>query len=92
MPFIPGDPWVICDLTGLKVRMSQTKKTWDGLRVASSVWYPKHPQLEIRAFPDNPAVQDARSEPTEVFVLGPYEVDPEDGNTYVSSPTWDDME
>ncbi len=95
MPFIGGDPWVICDLSGMKVRMSQTRKTWDGLRVYSPFWYPRHPQLDLRTIPDNPAVQDARSDPTPIFVdsSGGLDttyngVDPAD---VLPEPTWDDM-
>jgi hypothetical protein len=88
----PGDPWAICDLTGFKVRMSQTRKTWDGLRVWSHVWYPKQPLLSVHGIPDKQQVEDARPEPADVFVLAPGEANPNDGNTYVTAPTWDDME
>jgi hypothetical protein len=70
MPSIPGNPWVICDLTGVKVRMSQTRKTWDGYRVWSHVWYPKQPLLSVRGIPDNTAVADARPRPVDVFIEG----------------------
>lgn len=67
MPYTPGDNWTICDLTGKKVLMSQTRKTWDGLRVWDRVWYPKHPQLSIKAIPDRMAVPDARSRPADTY-------------------------
>lgn len=72
MPYIPGDNWCICDLTGKKVLMSQTKKTWDGLRVWEQVWYPKHPQLSLRAIPDRMAVIDGRPRPVDQTAVVPY--------------------
>lgn len=72
MTYIPGDPWVICDLTGLKVRASQTRMTWDGYRVAEDVWYPKHPQLSVRAVKERPSVPDARPRQVDTFVSQAY--------------------
>lgn len=68
MPYIPGDPWVICDRSGFKVRRSQTKKTWDGYLVWKKYWYPEHPQDHIRAVPDRQAVKGGRSEPDPVYL------------------------
>jgi hypothetical protein len=48
--------------------MSQTLKTWDGLRVCSPDWYPKHPQLMVRGRVDRQAVIDGRPEPTDIFI------------------------
>jgi hypothetical protein len=70
--YVPNDPWCICDLSGVKVRMSQTKKTWDGLRVWEQYWYPKHPQLSVRGIPDHMEVKDARPRPTDVFTYPEY--------------------
>jgi hypothetical protein len=72
MPYVPGDNWVICDLTGRKVLMSHTRKTWDGLRVWSKVWYPKHPQLSIRGIPDRMVVIDGRSRPVDLHQYPAY--------------------
>jgi hypothetical protein len=72
MPYVPGDNWIICDLTGRKVLMSQSRKTWDGLRVWEKVWYPKHPQLYLRAIPDHMAVIDGRSRPTDIYMILQY--------------------
>lgn len=66
--YVRGDPWAICDICGLKFRMSQTRKTWDGLRVCVPDWYPKHPQLMVRGRRDRQAVSDARPESTEIFI------------------------
>jgi hypothetical protein len=78
MGYIPGDPWAICDICGFKVRMSTTKKTWDGLRVcAKTCWSPRHPQDFVRAIPDRQMVVDARPEPEDYF-LSTNEVKAED--------------
>jgi len=68
MPYIKGDPWVICDTCGFKVRMSQTKKTWDNLRVCRKDWEPKHPQLSVRGRVDKQAVYDGRPEAADYFL------------------------
>lgn len=47
--------------------MSETVKTWDGLRVWKPLWYPKHPQLSLRAIPDRMAVLDSRPRPADIF-------------------------
>lgn len=72
MPFAPGDNLCICDLSGKKVLMSETVKTWDGLRVWKPLWYPKHPQLFVRAIPDRMAVPDGRARPADIFAVLPY--------------------
>ena len=66
--WIPGDPWIICDLCGFKTRMSQSLKTWDGLRVCKDDWSPKHPQLMVRGRVDRQAVIDGRPEPQDIFI------------------------
>lgn len=71
---IPGDPWVICDICGSRFRMSQTRKTWDGLRVCPEDYDPKHPLLNIRGKADRQAVFDSRPEPPDRFVAIPYDI------------------
>ncbi len=66
--YIPGDPLAVCDICGFRFHMSQTRKTWDGLRVCEKDYDPKHPQLTIRGIPDRQAVYDGRPEPKDVFV------------------------
>lgn len=85
--YIPGDPWAICDLSGMKVRMSQTKKTWDGLRVYNPYWYPKHPQLFVKGIPDHMEVRDARPRQTDTFIypafgVGPWTLGSPDGTIW----------
>ena len=68
MPYVPGDNWCICDLSGIKVLQSQTVKTWDGLRVKKEYWYPRHPQLDIKGVPDHMEVIDGRPEQPDHYV------------------------
>lgn len=75
--WIPGDPWVICDRSGLKVRMSDTRKEWNGLRVAKAFYEPRHPQDFVRGRKDDMRVPDARPRQPDVF-LEPGDVTPED--------------
>ena len=85
--YIPGDPWVICDLSGKQIRMSRSVKTWDGLRVDPDYWYPKHPQLFVKGVPDHMEVQDARPRPAEIFIYpitgtGPWTLGSSDGSIW----------
>lgn len=92
MPYVPGDNWIICDISGRKVLMSQSKKTWDGLRVHPDYWYPRHPQLDVKAVPDDQKVVDGRGR-TEDYFLDANEVAVEDLvgnlNTTISDPAED---
>lgn len=72
-----GDYNVICDRTGFKVKASQTRKEWNGLRVLNRVWEPRHPQDFLTSKADHQAVPDPRSESADVFV-GTNEVQPGD--------------
>lgn len=42
--YVKGDPYTICDITGEKVRLSQTRENWQGLRVVLDQWEPRQPQ------------------------------------------------
>lgn len=63
-----GDPWVIDDVSGLKVRKSDTVKQWDGNIVDRRRADPRHPQDFVRARKEDIAVPDARPRPPEAFV------------------------
>lgn len=64
----PGDYNVICDRTGYKVKASQTRREWNGLRVRNGSWEPRHPQDNIRAFRDDQSVPDPRPEEDDNFL------------------------
>jgi len=72
VPYIPGDNWCICDITGRKILQSQTRKTWDGYRVAPDVWYSKNPQEDLRAIPERSRVRDARPRQADVYQTATY--------------------
>ena len=72
--WVPGDPWIICDRCGFAVRMSQSRKTWDGLRVCPEDWEPRQPQDFVRGRIDKQAVYDGRPEPADSFLPQPYGV------------------
>jgi hypothetical protein len=66
--YAPGDYNVICDRCGSKVKASQTRKEWNGLRVCSSHWEARHPQDFVRGRADHQAVPDPRTEATDLFL------------------------
>ena len=68
MTYVPGDNWIICDLSGRKVLMSKSRKTWDGLRVHPDYWSPRHPQLDVRSRADKQQVVDGRGRPADIFI------------------------
>ena len=73
----PGDPWVICDHSGFKIRRSESRKMWNGLIVHHRFWEPRHPLDMIRSKRDKQSVPDPRPEPADSF-LGDNDVQAED--------------
>jgi hypothetical protein len=63
-----GDHYVICDCCGFKVRASDTRKRWDGLRVCTKDWETRHPQDFVRGRMDRIRVPDARPEAPDSFL------------------------
>lgn len=64
-----GDPWVICDRTGYKVRMSQTVvEPETGLRVRRESVDPPHPADSFVYVPKDDSVSDARPGAPDKFV------------------------
>lgn len=58
----PGDHWIISDISGQKIRKSESVKDWRGLIMERENWSPKHPQLTIRPRQEKIAVQEARTQ------------------------------
>lgn len=75
--YVKGDPWCICQRTGHKVRMSQTRLEWDGLRVWVGAWEARHPQDYVRGRKDDMSVKGALPRSPDVF-LAPGDVTPGD--------------
>lgn len=63
-----GDHWVICDECGWKVRASQTRKRWDGLRVCIPDYEARHPQDFVRGRTDRQRVDNPRPDPAPRYI------------------------
>ena len=64
-----GDPNVICDYSGFKCKMSETRLMWNGLRVRKDFWEPRHPQDYIRArYDDRQTLSDSAPDSDRVFL------------------------
>ena len=64
----PGDNWVIDDITGFKVRASETVKQWNGLRVHRDWAEMRNPQDFVRGVADLQRVPDPRPEAADRFL------------------------
>lgn len=75
--YIPGDNWGICAECGMKFRMSELRKRWDGFLVCRKDWEPRHPQENTMIVPDKVIAN---------------QVSPEGEDTFISTPvTQDDL-
>jgi hypothetical protein len=66
--WVPGDHWIIDDVTGFKVLASKARLQWDGALVDKKVYEPRHPQDLIRPRRERPGVINARPRPNDVFI------------------------
>lgn len=66
--YIPGEHWVIDDITGFRIRSSDAVKQWNGLVVHKDYAEPRHPQDSVRARPESISVTDPRPQPPARFV------------------------
>ncbi len=64
--FRPGDWNAIDDVTGFKVKASETSLQWDGMRTKKAL--PRHPQDFLRALPERIRTPWTRSEGDDTFV------------------------
>ena len=62
--YIPGDFWRIDDLSGFRIRASNSVKMWNGLIVARGTEDVRNQQDFVRAVHDNQRVPDPRPEYT----------------------------
>jgi len=62
-----GSHNVICDRSGIKCKVEETRKEWNGLRVHRKYWEARHPQDKLRLYEDNQRVPDPRPELPDKF-------------------------
>lgn len=62
---------VICDISGFKVKASETVLRWDGLRVIKRFCEERQPQDFVRGVPDDPTVPWTRPETANQFLSAP---------------------
>ena len=62
-----GDHNVIADCCGFKVKYSQTRKQWNGLRVCKKHWEAQNQQDFLKAKVDKQWVNDPRPDSDPVF-------------------------
>jgi len=67
---IPGDPWMISDISGHPMRRSEAKKDWRGLFMTKEEWSHKEEQLTIQVKAENPTFPDARPRQIPDFIEG----------------------
>lgn len=63
-----GDWLVICDSCSKKIKASKSKERWDGFRVCSECWEPRHPVDFIRSRADKISVPFTRPQPQDTFI------------------------
>ena len=62
-----GDWRAICDSCGEKHYASELRQRWDGFKVCSECWEPRHSQDFLRTKPDNQTVPWSRPQTTDTF-------------------------
>lgn len=68
MPFVPGDYFVYCDMSGQKLLRSQCVKQWDGLIVKKEFADSRHPLDRQRPIPPEKTPKETRPEPEDTFL------------------------
>jgi len=63
-----GDWSVLCDACGRKMRASDLRQRWDGLKVCSEDWEPRQPQDFVRGVADYQAPPWTRPEPANQYL------------------------
>ena len=60
----------ICDISGVRYKLKDMKRTWNGLLVGPDQYESKHPQLEPKRPPFEPqALMDPRTPQPETFTI-----------------------
>lgn len=67
--YVEGDWNIIDDRTGMKIKRSEARFTWDGVLTHHKNWEEKHPQIDLRGRDEQIAVPDSRPrQPDKFFV------------------------
>lgn len=67
--YVPGDFNLICDVCCKKIKASESKLRWDGLRVCKADYEERQPQDFVKARADKITVPFTRPRPTDEFVF-----------------------
>ena len=67
--YIPGSWYVTCDISGLKTRVGETRKEWNGLLVRGRFYEERQPQDLVTGVRDDQTVPDARPQPAPIYAL-----------------------
>lgn len=70
--YVSGDWLLICDVCAKKIKASKSKERWDGFRVCSGCWEPRHSMDFIRARTDKITVPFTRPQTTPTYLYIPY--------------------
>lgn len=65
-----GDWLLLCDVCAKKIKASESKERWDGLRVCKDDWEPRHSMDFLRVRSDKISVPFIRPQPEDVFLYG----------------------
>jgi hypothetical protein len=71
-----GDWAAVCDSCGRKMKGSELRQRWDGLKVCQDDWEPRQPQDFVRGVADYQAPPWTRPEASNLFIPVTYEYDP----------------
>lgn len=66
--YVPGSFNLICDVCSKKIKASESKLRWDGLRVCFADYEERQPQDFVRARQDKISIPFSRPRPPDVFV------------------------
>lgn len=81
-----GDWNVVCDVSGRKMKASQSRLRWDNARVHPDHWEPRHPQDYVKGVMDDQSVPFSRPE-NDLSVSSQGEVDPFPGTGVPIAPS-----
>lgn len=69
--YIPGNHWIISDISGQKIRIKDAVRDWRDLWMEKDNWSPKQPQLTIIPRQENISVPVVRTQNIDQPLLDP---------------------